>query len=109
MTRPRYQRPKVRREGRHPEQWAARWHVYDAAGKRHSRRGTFGRTATTTRQEAQTACDDRVQRETSQTPPVNIGLTLADLIRDVYLPIHTRWGSRCRSCRSCGPVKSLLL
>ena len=108
MTRPRYQRPKVRRSGKHPEQWAARWHVYDAAGKRHERRGTFGATATTTRQEAQKACDDQVQRETSQTPPPRAGLTLAELIRDVYLPVHTRWSIQTRKAFE-GTIKNHIL
>lgn len=96
MTRPRYQRPKVRRHGKHPEQWVGRWHVYDAGGRKHGRYRAFGPTSTMGRAEAQTALDALVQSETTQTPPPQADLTLAQLFADVFMPVHTKWSIRTR-------------
>lgn len=96
MSRTRWQHPKVKRSGKKPQVWKANWYVYDAAGKRHHHVKTFGPTKTTERAVAQQACDELVQRETSQTPPRNADITLSTLINDVYLPTKSRWGQNTR-------------
>ena len=102
MPRTKYQNPKIYRSGRRPQVWRADWYTYDSANKRKHRTGTFGPTSTTSRAAAQQACNERVQVETSQTPPKSAPITLSQLLTDVYLPSRVRWSRNTRmNIQSC--------